>query len=633
MRSNGPNGRVVRRVCLSFCMVVAFCALSDEPLLAFGRRRRGAAADLVVESVTLTPSSPVEGDAIRIVSRVRNRGRAATPVNVPIRVGYIAGGRVVMWGEVSQPLPAGAAVDIPLTGPRARAGAPGRRTLSARVDVLGRIRESNERNNTRRVRYTIRPRAAPPAPAPSPSPAPAPAPTPAPTPPNPTGSATVSPVATTGDPGFFSLKSYQNVLFAGTYGTGKVYSSANGFAGPVANLNVGESVYVMREFGGYLYANTENRGEIWRSRFGNNWDRVFPGEHTAIGTGLVEHGGFLYACYTTLNNRAGRIYRSRSGNPGTWQHVFGNSRQGTDVTLRELIVFQNTIYCLSYDYDSGIGGFYTSTDGRTWTWRARQELRNKRPIKAHVYRGALWISTSPFTNRRVPPSGVYRFDGRRLTMAFEDASRSVGTDLVDFGGDLYFCNDVNWRATSGRAALFRSPSGDPGTWTLVTTFDEAEAMDLEVHGGHLYIATRQQGGHGKVYRMSNIPAAAAPPQPSPTPAPPPAPSPGVSVTHPRGNNVDGPGGFLWKPVSSSDGKLVVLAPASLTGRIHRCNVLRPNGSHIVGGRYTGVHNGGREHFRYPRPGRDYPANAILELVLKNGSRRHYVIPRPGERFD
>ena len=54
----------------------------------------------------------------------------------------------------------------------------------------------------------------------------------------------------------------------------------------------------------------------------------------------------------------------------------------------------------------------------------------------------------------------------------------------------------------------------------------------------------------------------------------------------------------------------------------------------VGGFYfSGEYDRSRQHFRYPRPGRDYPGNSIAELVLKNGTRRHYVIPRPGERFD
>jgi hypothetical protein len=97
--------------------------------------------------------------------------------------------------------------------------------------------------------------------------------------------------------------------------------------------------------------------------------------------------------------------------------------------------------------------------------------------------------------------------------------------------------------------------------------------------------------------------------------------------------VDGGGGFLWKPVSDSNGKLVVLAPAGLTGKIRDCRVLRSSGAVIEAGRYVGVHNGGREHFRFNRPGRDYPAGCIAELRLKNGNRRHYVIPSPGQRYD
>lgn len=306
-------------------------------------------------------------------------------------------------------------------------------------------------------------------------------------------------LASTTDPGFFSLRSFGNQLLAGTYGSGKIYSSANAWAAPVVDLKAGESVYVMQPFGAALYANTENRGEIWRSTDGKSWSKVFGGASTAIGTGLAVYKGQLYAAYTTLSDNAGRIYRSSTGNSGSWSHVFGSKTQGTDVGLRELIVYNNVLYCLSYDWDGKIGGFYTSTNGTSWSWHPK--LSQQRPIKAHVWKGYLWISTSPYTSKRVPPASVYRFDGKALIKVFQDPARAIGTDLLDFDGALYFVDMVNWRATTGASALHRSPTGAPGSWKTVLTFPEPEAMDLAVHGGKLHVATRHEGGHGKVYRI------------------------------------------------------------------------------------------------------------------------------------
>jgi len=306
-------------------------------------------------------------------------------------------------------------------------------------------------------------------------------------------------VASTSDPGFFSLRAYEGELYAGTYGTGKIYSSSNGWAEPVVDLDVGESVYVMLPFAGHLYANTENRGEIWRSADGTHWERVFDGAHTAIGTGLTIFDGQIYAAYTTLSDASGRVFRSPTGAPGTWTRVFGDASQGTDVTLRELIVYDRRLFLLSFDREGNAGGLYTSSDGTTWTWSSF--LLDNRPIKAHVWNELLWVSTSPYSGGRIPPAGVYRWNGLSLVMAYEDHARAVGTDITDYRGALYFTDDVNWRATTGSGGLHCSETGRPGEWAEVAAFDEAEAMDMEVFDGHLYVATRQEGGHGHVYRM------------------------------------------------------------------------------------------------------------------------------------
>lgn len=104
-----------------------------------------------------------------------------------------------------------------------------------------------------------------------------------------------------------------------------------------------------------------------------------------------------------------------------------------------------------------------------------------------------------------------------------------------------------------------------------------------------------------------------------------------SVT-PNGTFVDGGGGFVFKPVSDSDGKLAILAPEKLTGLVEKA-VLLADGKEIESGRYGGNGNGGREHFRFSRPGGGYPKDLTVAMVLKNGEQVTYRIGDPSQRYD
>lgn len=106
------------------------------------------------------------------------------------------------------------------------------------------------------------------------------------------------------------------------------------------------------------------------------------------------------------------------------------------------------------------------------------------------------------------------------------------------------------------------------------------------------------------------------------------------ATHtPSGNTIDGGNGFLWKPVSESDEKLVVLLPAEMTDQVLQVVLKDSNDETVEEGRSTGVHNGGREHFRFDKPGGGYPNDVTVEVTLSDGSVQTYKIPNPSERYD
>lgn len=106
---------------------------------------------------------------------------------------------------------------------------------------------------------------------------------------------------------------------------------------------------------------------------------------------------------------------------------------------------------------------------------------------------------------------------------------------------------------------------------------------------------------------------------------------GMSSTTARDYN-----GFLWKPISDSDGKLVVLLPPSLTGSVASASIYQTlnDGSavKVEDGRFAGdSHNGGRAHFRFSKPGSAYAAGVEIIATLNDGSSVSFSIANPGSR--
>ena len=117
-------------------------------------------------------------------------------------------------------------------------------------------------------------------------------------------------------------------------------------------------------------------------------------------------------------------------------------------------------------------------------------------------------------------------------------------------------------------------------------------------------------------------------------------APGVDPgTAPDGTQeLDGSGGFLWKPVSESDGNLVVLLPTTLKGLIDKVEIHSElpasETSLIEKGRFTGdTHNGGRAHFRFDQPGEAYGENIHLVVFKDGGETVSWNIGNGGNRHD
>jgi hypothetical protein len=92
-------------------------------------------------------------------------------------------------------------------------------------------------------------------------------------------------------------------------------------------------------------------------------------------------------------------------------------------------------------------------------------------------------------------------------------------------------------------------------------------------------------------------------------------------------------GFLFKPVSESNKKLVVLLPSALGGMVQGLSLIGPNGEVLETGKYSGNGNGGRDHFRFSKPGGSYPDGVVVQATLNSGELVRYVIPDTSKRTE
>lgn len=97
-------------------------------------------------------------------------------------------------------------------------------------------------------------------------------------------------------------------------------------------------------------------------------------------------------------------------------------------------------------------------------------------------------------------------------------------------------------------------------------------------------------------------------------------------------------GFLWKPRSESNGRLVVLLPQHLTGNVVSAGIHSTDSASadtmIEAGRFAGdTHNGNRAHFRFESTGAAYGANVWVIATTADGQKLGWNIPNGAARWD
>ena len=90
--------------------------------------------------------------------------------------------------------------------------------------------------------------------------------------------------------------------------------------------------------------------------------------------------------------------------------------------------------------------------------------------------------------------------------------------------------------------------------------------------------------------------------------------------------------FLWKPVSEKDKKLAILIPARYSADVLSVMITNPKGKTIATGKYAGIGNGDRGHYRFGKSGGTYPDGSTVHVRLKDGSEQTLKIADTAKRL-
>lgn len=103
----------------------------------------------------------------------------------------------------------------------------------------------------------------------------------------------------------------------------------------------------------------------------------------------------------------------------------------------------------------------------------------------------------------------------------------------------------------------------------------------------------------------------------------------------KSNKLDGADGLLWKPVSETLGKAIMMLAPEYAGQVKSIQLVNSEGTVIDRARYF---SGGsemypREKWVFKRPGEDYPNGVSVRIKFNDGESQLIKIPKPGQRYD
>jgi len=286
-------------------------------------------------------------------------------------------------------------------------------------------------------------------------------------------------------------------------------------------------------FGDYVYVGTESYweteggkshstgGQLWRVSEDTDWEQVNEDGFGNVNNSMIwpgtVFGTYLYvgAENNFETDEGGGIWRSQTGDPGSWEQVVTNGfGDATNGWVEPWVVFDGYLYAGTSKVRITEGGceVWRSPDGTTWeqvnTDGFGDANNSEEPIYMSVFGNYLYIGTynastggeiwrtkglggPPFTDwEQVNESG------------FGDVNNTEIWRGTVFGTYLYV--GVANEATGGQ--IWRSPDGT--TWQQVNTNgfgdpNNSVCFPWAAFNNYLYAGTVNEQGGGEVWRSSD----------------------------------------------------------------------------------------------------------------------------------
>jgi hypothetical protein len=329
----------------------------------------------------------------------------------------------------------------------------------------------------------------------------------------------------------WSVESFKNNLYAAVanYPSGmQLYRSANGkdwSAVGEGGFGLGSSYlcsWDMTVFEGSLYVSVHDLGvrepdfvnvpgRIMRSRNGLDWETVFVVNDEDFLSGHLPaafgtFNGMLYvASSSDVSPSDSQIWRSKNGNPGSWEKV---------LTVDDAFFGAPLTAFKGYAYVSGVTGLaqniltvWRSRDGLTWETVGAGVLddsANTRDGSLAEFKGDLYLSTQSAGGGR-----IYRSkDGKNwspvVSDGFGDPSLIEINGLIVYEGDLYATGTAYGEDGTPYARVYRSHTGKD--WEQIPTDSWGpnsgnERMQQAIFKGSLYLSNFNFNSTSSVFKM------------------------------------------------------------------------------------------------------------------------------------
>jgi hypothetical protein len=300
-----------------------------------------------------------------------------------------------------------------------------------------------------------------------------------------------------------------------------------------------EEGFEVAVFDGQLYVGMEADNvygaRLWRTKAGvsvpgtqADWEEVaadgdgypFGNPNTAQDDHIDSLGIFHGVLYASTANRTGynlgtRVYTSTSGDPGTWISVISPGFGDVDnVNFKDMVVFDVDgidWLCGGTMNETTGAQVWCTSDGATWAQKNASGfgvISNTLIASTGVFSAALYV-------------GVVNVDGGSVwrtadLVAWTRVFTSAGLPRVEVAGAFDGHITIAAGASDGRNGddpamrLYRSPTGDPGSWNEIGHAISADAHNTRtivdgatVYNGALYVATMNTATGAEVWRTTD----------------------------------------------------------------------------------------------------------------------------------